>query len=113
MKYYIGYIEKKITFYNFKPEYELIDEKLHKVENVSERYPKHGKINLSYKHYEESGSFLEKLNVDNNGKYFNNLFVLKIDDEYLEDNPNENVQKRLIFKNNYYWNKAKRYNYSN
>lgn len=54
MKYYIGYIEKKITFYNFKPEYELVDEKLHKVENVSERYPKHGKINLSYKHYEES-----------------------------------------------------------
>lgn len=95
MKYYIGYIEKKITFYNFKPEYELVDEKLHKVENVSERYPKHGKINLSYKHYEESGSFLEKLNVDNNGKYFNNLFVLKIDDEYLEDNPNENVQKKI------------------
>lgn len=40
-------------------------------------------------------SFLEKLNVDNNGKYFNNLFVLKIDDEYLEDNPNENVQKKI------------------
>ena len=50
---------------------------------------------MSYKHYEESGSFLEKLNVDNNGKYFNNLFVLKIDDEYLEDNPNENVQKKI------------------
>ena len=94
MKYYVGYIEKKSTFYNFKPEYELIDGKLQKVENVSERYPKHGKINLSYKQFEDSESFLKNLDVDYNDKPFNNLYVLKTNDADLEDN-NEYVQKKI------------------
>lgn len=94
MKYYVGYIEKKSTFYNFKPEYELIDGKLQKVENVLERYPKHGKINLSYKYYEESGLFLKNLDIDYNNKTFNNLYVLKTNDADLEDN-NEYVQKKI------------------
>lgn len=101
MKYYIGYIEKKITFYNFKPEYEFFDERLVKVENIEEKYPKYGKINLSYKHYSISESFLENLNIDNNDKFFNNLYVLKAEDTFFEDNVktdnslNENIQKKI------------------
>lgn len=91
----LGRIEKRnifsfyrTTYYNFFPQYELIDDRLVEIStsDLKTQYPTKGGINLPYSHpySSEVASFLEEIPTDfNEDNYINNVYVLEIDDNNL------------------------------
>ena len=95
MKYYIGYIEKRGTYYNFKPEFIFDGVQIAKDDTLKECFPKHGKFNLSYKFHKESEQFLESVKLYN--LYAVNAENLSIKDNrsYSDNSIVEDVQKQI------------------
>lgn len=95
----LGRIEKRNTFYNFFPQYELNDGELVEISNdkLREDYPTDGAINLAYNPYSGgAASFLDKLTTDlDDDQYVNNVYVAEIDKNHLEPNDNSRYQVKL------------------
>lgn len=83
--YYIGYIERRETYYNFAPQYQLIRHnskyELVELHQVAEKFPPNGTINLSYNRngISTSQKSIEKLDL-------NNIFAISFDEDALEEN---------------------------
>ncbi|EXM40181.1 hypothetical protein RASY3_07425 [Ruminococcus albus SY3] len=96
----LGRIEKRNTFYNFFPQYELTDGKLIEipVDKLRADYPINGGINLAYNPYSGgAASFLDdEITTDNDeDQYVNNVYVVEIDNYDLEPNDNSTYQVKL------------------
>lgn len=96
----LGRIEKRNTFYNFFPQYELTDGKLKEipVDKLRADYPTNGGMNLAYNPYSGgAASFLdEEITTDNDeDQYVNNVYVVEIDNYDLEPNDNSTYQVKL------------------
>ncbi len=96
----LGRIEKRNTFYNFFPQYELIDGKLIEipVDKLREDYPINGGINLAYNPYSGgASSFLDdEITTDNDeDQYVNNVYIVEIDNYDLEFNDNSIYQVKF------------------
>ena len=96
----LGRIEKRNTFYNFFPQYELIDGKLIEipVDKLRADYPINGGINLAYNPYSGgASSFLDdEITTDNDeDQYVNNVYIVEIDNYDLEPNDNSTYQVKL------------------
>lgn len=108
MRYYLGYIELRGTFYNFKPKY-IYDDGSKTISEISDNivenlFPVFGSINLAYKMYEKSHEFLKSLNVDraedaHDTKPFTSIYVIKLQEEELEDSGNDKILKKLDLQN--------------
>jgi nucleoside-triphosphatase THEP1 len=95
----LGRIEKRNTFYNFFPQYELNEGELVEISNdkLREDYPTDGAINLAYNPYSGgAASFLDRLTTDlDDDQYVNNVYVAEIDKNHLEPNDNSRYQVKL------------------
>lgn len=96
----LGRIEKRNTFYNFFPQYELTDGKLKEipVDKLRADYPINGGMNLAYNPYSGgAASFLDdEITTDNDeDQYVNNVYVVEIDNYDLEPNDNSTYQVKL------------------
>lgn len=96
----LGRIEKRNTFYNFFPQYELTDGKLKEIpaDKLRADYPTNGGMNLAYNPYSGgAASFLdEEITTDNDeDQYVNNVYVVEIDNYDLEPNDNSTYQVKL------------------
>lgn len=87
VSYYIGYIERRETYYNFAPQYKLevgsSKKNLIELRQVAETFPPNGTINLSYVRtgVSQSQKIIEKLDLQN-------TFAIAFDEENLEENIN-------------------------
>lgn len=104
MKYYLGYIESRTTFYNFKPMfiYDDSNSKISEIDayEITNIFPKYGSFNLAYKRYGKSYDFLKSLNVDKvdgigDANPCARIYAVKLDEGYLEDSGNEKISKKL------------------
>lgn len=99
----LGRIEKRNTFYNFFPQYELTDGKLIEipVDKLKADYPINGGINLAYNPYSGGATpFLDKITTDNaDDEYVNNVYVIEIDNYDLEPNDNPTYKVKLDLEN--------------
>ncbi|MDD6645217.1 MAG: AAA family ATPase [Oscillospiraceae bacterium] len=102
MKFYIGFIEKRGTFFNFRPEYELLNNELIRIEDKELKFPKYGKINFGYTFKSISDDFLSSLKIRTNYPTYDNLYAFVYNDFELEENKNyqtgeliEDVQKKI------------------
>lgn len=93
MNTYLGYIEKSKTFFNFKPEYILKNDKLEVIDEITAKtmFPDHGEINLRYYTYNETGKYLDNLNIDND------LFAFIFADEEIEDNTKSDGELNQVY----------------
>lgn len=95
----LGRIEKRNTFYNFFPQYELTNGKLIEIpaDKLRSDYPTNGGINLAYNPYSGgAASFLDGITTDNDeDQYVNNVYVIEIDNYDLESNENSTYQVKL------------------
>lgn len=99
MTYYLGLIELRNTFYNFKPLYiyDVVERNVVEIDDneLKEEFPLYGTINLAYEMHHESHHFLNKLNIYNNNPDQLFLYVLKISMNEIEDNGNEKITKKV------------------
>lgn len=95
----LGRIEKRNTFYNFFPQYELENGRLNEIsaDKLRSDYPTNGGINLAYNPYSGgAASFLDEITTDNDeDQYVNNVYVIEIDNYDLESNDNSTYQVKL------------------
>lgn len=95
----LGRIEKRNTFYNFFPQFELIDNHFSEIpaERLKKEYPSNGGINLSYDLYSGNAvDYLNKISVDLfEDLYTNNIYVIEIDSCYLQENDNNTYRVKL------------------
>lgn len=95
----LGRIEKRNTFYNFFPQYELENGKPKEIpaDKLRSDYPTNGGINLAYNPYSGgAASFLDEITTDNDeDQYVNNVYVIEIDNYDLEPNDNSTYQVKL------------------
>ena len=96
----LGRIERRNTYYNFFPQYELIDDDIIEIpiEELKSNYPANGGINLGTTFStSESRKFLEEdISTDlDSDKHVKNLFVVELNNEDLEPNANEDYQKKI------------------
>lgn len=98
---YLGYIESRLTYYNFRPLFEY-DEKSNMIldttsEKFKEIFPQNGFLNLAYEKRTGSCEFLKELNVYKimDAKFCAGLYVARLDENELEDNENDQIQKKL------------------
>lgn len=100
MTYYIGYIENRSTYFNFKPFY-IYDDTNKTIAPISEdtlrnAFPEYGSINLAYKKYTRSHEFLKGLSVDtNDATPVKNVYAVSFFDQELEDNDDEKITKKI------------------
>lgn len=91
----LGRIEKRNTFYNFFPQFELSDDVLSEIPS-STLYPTRGGINLSYSFSSPSETFLEEIDTDlDRDLYIKNVYVVEMDSYDLEENNNDTYRKKL------------------
>lgn len=83
MSYYIGYIRKHSTYFNFAPQYKLeisaSKRELVNLRQVSELFPPNGTLNLSYGYNKKSHKMLENLDLQYN-------FAVYFTEDQLEKN---------------------------
>lgn len=105
MKYYLGYIELRTTFYNFKPQY-IYDEANGSIDEISyeslkESFPEHGSVNLGYRKFgDDAHEFLKSLRIDKvddvtDAKPCTSIYAINFDESELEDTGNDRILKRL------------------
>lgn len=87
MKYYIGYIEKRKNFYNFKPEFVFDGSKLSKG-NFTDEFPPYGTFNMAYKRYKKSEDFIEHVLI-------NDLYAVNSERISVKEN-RSNIDNTLI-----------------
>ena len=105
----LGLLEKRITFYNFIPQFEVTPSGLKELlsNDLKTRYPTNGCINLSYSYGAASGKHLAKFDSDIKVEDMlsNRIYVLDFDEKELEENKHDvykvklDVQK-VFFKKN-------------
>lgn len=104
MTYYLGYIELRNTFYNFKPKfaYEANDATIQDLNqyDLEDIFPIYGSLNLAYRMFGESHEFLKSLNVDkvedvSGTKPCTSIYAIKIEEDELEDSGNDKILKKL------------------
>ena len=88
----IGHIEKRNTFYNFFPQFELKDGKIEEISPAALRrdYPDIGGINLSISYSDSTAKYFQDKKIDNDDDtVITNAYIVKIDSYYLDDNNND------------------------
>ena len=104
MTYYLGYIESRNTFYNFKPKfvYDANDATIQELNqyDLEDIFPIYGSLNLAYKMFGESHEFLKSLNVDkvedvSDTKPCTSIYAIRIEEDKLEDSGNDKILKKL------------------
>lgn len=99
----IGRIEQRYTFYNFFPQFEVIDGEIEEIPNskLINDYPDKGGINLSYAIRGKTEDFLKnELSVDNDSDLFaRNLYAVEIDNYDLEENNNPAYKTKIELEN--------------
>lgn len=101
MNCYLGRIELKGTFYNFRPQF-LLDEQgvcseISKLQ-LEEGFPINGTLNLAYKMYGKSQSILEELNIDRSSDEsypHKGIYAMSFSDNELTMNENNKIQLKL------------------
>lgn len=95
----LGRIEKRNTFYNFFPQFELINNHFDEIsaERLKNEYPSNGGINLSYDLYSgHAVDYLNEISVDlDEDLYTNNVYVIEVDSYYLQENDNNTYRVKL------------------
>lgn len=93
----VGRIEKRSTYYNFFPQYNLTNNKLLEIESPKTSYPTLGGINLAYTFSRQSEYFLEnEIKADSDQeKYARNIYVLDVDNYDLEENSDPSYTVKL------------------
>lgn len=104
MTYYLGYIELRNTFYNFKPKF-VYDDNNATIQVINQYdlediFPIYGSLNLAYRMFGESHEFLKSLNVDkvedaSDTKPCTSIYAIKIEEDELEDSGNDKILKKL------------------
>lgn len=95
--YYIGYIKKYRTYFNFAPQYRLevsaSKKELIELRNVSVTFPPNGTVNLSYELNKNSHRMLENLDLQYN-------YAVSFSEEQLEKNVTDtgDIQKDVNLK---------------
>ena len=95
---FIGHIEKRNTFYNFFPQFELKDGNLEELSPVTlkQDYPDIGGINLAVSYSDGTAQFFESKNIDrDDDNAVTNSYIVKIDSYYLDKNNNETYKVKL------------------
>lgn len=95
---FIGHIEKRNTFYNFFPQFELKDGKLEEISPAALKrdYPDVGGINLAVSYSDGTAKFFEDKNIDHDDdNAVTNSYIVKIDSYYLDKNNNETYKVKL------------------
>lgn len=94
----IGHIEKRNTFYNFFPQFELKDGKIEEISPAALRrdYPDIGGINLSISYSDSTAKYFQDKKIDNDDDtVITNAYIVKIDSYYLDDNNNDIYKVKL------------------
>lgn len=95
----LGRIEKRNTFYNFFPQYELVEGELVEIpaSKLKNDYPTNGGINLAYNPYSGGvASFLDEIPTDlDEEQCVNNVYVIEIDNYDLEENNHPDYKIKL------------------
>ena len=95
----LGCIEKKNTFYNFFPQYELVEDSFIQIstDKLKSDYPTNGGINLAYNPYHgDAVDFLNDIPTDHDDdRLVKNLYVIEIDNYDLEENSNDTYRVKL------------------
>lgn len=105
MVWYLGYIELRSTYYNFKPRY-IFNESDRTIAEIpsdilKEKFPEHGSINLAYRRLgDQSHEFLKSLNIDKidnitDTNPITSIFAIRIEDSDIEDNDNDRILKKF------------------
>lgn len=101
MKCYLGLIELRNTFYNFKPQCILLEkggvDEITKSQ-LDNDFPIYGSLNLAYKMSGKSQRLLSELNVDrssNNEYPHRGFYAISFDDNELQTNDNEKIQFKI------------------
>lgn len=105
MVWYLGYIELRTTYYNFKPQY-LYNETDGAISEISyeilrDKFPEHGSINLGYRRLgDQAHEFLKSLNIDKidnitDTNPITSIFAIRIEDSDIEDNDNDRIRKKF------------------
>lgn len=104
MTYYLGCIELRNTFYNFKPQfvYDNDNKTIHELNqhDLNEIFPVYGSLNLAYIKFSESHEFLKSINVDkiediSDTKPCTSIYAVKIGVDELDDSGNDKISKKL------------------
>jgi MoxR-like ATPase len=93
MKTYLGFIEQRTTYYNFRIQHAFEDGKIESVEAIPEKFPVAGSLNLAYERYGESHEYLDKLGVDFKQMY--SIYAVNVDERFVYDNPNDIIKRKL------------------
>ena len=94
----LGRIEKRLTFYNFFPNFSFENGILTEMsqQELEIDYPEKGGINLSYTFNNPSNTFLKSIEVDNDSdEYVKNLYMININSYDIEENDNIDYKFKL------------------
>ena len=105
MIWYLGYIELRTTYYNFKPQY-IFNATENTISDITydllrDKFPEHGSINLAYRRLgDQAHEFLKSLNIDKIDNITDDtpttsIFAIKLDDSDIEDNDNDRILKKF------------------
>ncbi|MBE6686182.1 MAG: hypothetical protein E7591_03025 [Ruminococcaceae bacterium] len=105
MFWYLGNIELRSTYYNFKPRYiyEELEGVISEIPNdvLKEDFPEHGSINLGYQHLgDQAHEFLKSLNIDkihdiSDTTPITSVFAIHIENSDIENNDNDKIRKKI------------------
>ena len=99
MKCYLGYIELRNTFYNFKPQF-TYDGTTGNVKEISydllrEYFPEYGTVNLGYRFpRDDAKNFLDSLKISKTDDFIN-LYAIYFDENELEDTGDDRTKKKI------------------
>ena len=103
MNYYLGYIELRSTYYNFIPQYIYNKKDITELskDNLEEKFPEYGSVNLGYKKFgDDAHEFLKSLRIDKvddatDVKPCTSIYAIHYDESELDDNDNDRIRKKL------------------
>lgn len=103
MNYYLGYIELRSTYYNFIPQYIYNKKDITELskDNLEEKFPEYGSVNLGYKKFgDDAHEFLKSLRIDKvddatDVKPCTSIYAIHFDESELDDNDNDRIRKKL------------------
>ena len=103
MNYYLGYIELRSTYFNFIPQYIYNKKDITELskDNLEEKFPEYGSVNLGYKKFgDDAHEFLKSLRIDKvddatDVKPCTSIYAIHFDESELDDNDNERIRKKL------------------
>lgn len=94
----LGRIERRGTWYNFFPQYVLVNGTFEEISSASLKtdFPARGGINLSHDFKDIPYTFLENIDVDSDSDlYAKNIYLVEFDIDDLEENDDPTYQKKI------------------